>query len=949
MFIPQKRHHLPIVADSAFFFVNLRKRMLPLVLTIFFLLPYATVMAQQESGKHPHKASPSRAQNLRKIDGRIYDKTTGGGIPFVSIYLPETEQGTVADVNGLFEIRTRQRAELRLKVTALGYATKEISVKDGDVHVDIALELQSVALEGFTVTAKYTDRMGSNAVISQEALEYIQPVSIQDLFQLLPGGKIGANNMQNRQLISSRQAGCDQTTSFGMGINVNGVPIRNDGMRIQLTGFTGSGPADKEGNVDVNTGVDLRTISTDHIETVTVERGIASAKEGNVSSGTIYIKPKQGKSPLRARVKFDPLNKLAYVGKGVLLSERSGTLYIGGDIVRSTSSIDDTRGAYNRITAQTNWNNQTNLFRKKTDISISCGYTTSFNNNKSDDAIETFKESYKTRYSRMTLTAKIKAGLNSLLANDIELIASADWSQDVLEHYKQVVNKSVMPIQKSTTEGESEGEFLPQSYRTFYKIDNRPLSVFAQLTAYKFGNIGKSADYSLLMGASVSSAKNHGVGTIVDPLRPPFPSNDFIRPRPNSEIPAIMNQAGYVEAKLRYRRGKGETESRLGFRETMLLNLPRRYYMRGRMLWEPRLQLAYTLTTGNVTNTLRLGYGVENKLPSADFLYPDKVYTDFVSLNAYFSNPDKRRLITYTKIQNPANGQVKENKNRKAEIGWDLKYRDCMLSLTAFAERMDGGMEYLTTYSPVAYTYYYELKHPVDTKPEKEDFNSYWRKDFAQLRMPVNSAKIIKRGIEYRLHVPNINLLKSDIEINGAYYNTLYTSGVPVMYYPSIVQNSLPYPYVGIYDGFEKTYAENFNTNVWINTRLPNMRLIFTHFIQVIWFEKTRRGKDVSEYPQKYMDNDGQIHEFLTEMIEGNPEFKALKRDFLSSRYNELATPVSLRMNLKMTKEFGERVKLSFFADNLIQASPKYQDNYKHTRRNWYSPFFGAELTLNLF
>ena len=210
--------------------------------------------------------------------------------------------------------------------------------------------------------------------------------------------------MQGRRLISSRQVGSDEVTSFGMGISINGIPVQNDGQRIQLSGMTGNGSVDREGNISVNTGVDLRTLSTDHIETITVGRGIASAKEGNLSSGSIRIVQKQGQSGLRARVKFDPLNKLAYLGKGFLLSEKLGTLYLGADIVRSSNSIDDVRGTYNRITTQANWNNQHRWWGKKTDMNISGSYITSFNNNKSDDVITMFNEKYNTRYQRLMLS-----------------------------------------------------------------------------------------------------------------------------------------------------------------------------------------------------------------------------------------------------------------------------------------------------------------------------------------------------------------------------------------------------------------------------------------------------------------------------------------------------------------------------------------------------------------
>lgn len=922
-------------------------------MTIFRILcPAVLLLCLITSG------SAAADNRSRKISGRVYDKQTDKGIPFATIYMTDAGHGTVTDVEGRFTLTAAMNGDIHIKVSSLGYATRSVTVKSGSGNrLSIALAPQSVALENFTVTAKYNDKLGSDVTVDQEALEYIQPTSVQDILQLLPGGKIGSNNMQSRQLISSRQAGSDASTSFGMGISIDGIPMQNDGQRVQMTGFTGQGSVDKEGNVGVNTGVDLRTLSTDHIESVTVGRGIASAKEGNISSGNIRITQKQGQSPLRVRVKFDPLNKLLYVGKGILLSEKLGTLYLGADIVRSATSIEDTRGAYNRVTAQANWNNQMTWWGKKVDMSVRAGYITSFNNNKSDDLIEAYDEKYNTRYQRMMLSAKLSARLDRLLVDELELMASADYSSDVLKYDKQVINSTVTPMQKSTVEGESEGEYLQSSYRTFYKIDNRPLNAFARLTASKFGNITGRLNYSAMAGTSLSYVKNLGQGAVVDPSRPPYPSSEFIRPRANSDIPAIVNHAGYAEVKLHYRHGRSELNTQLGLRETMMLNLPSNYALNGLMLWEPRLQMSYTCKFGKGNRdtgrgrksvTVRAGYGVENKLPSADFLYPDKVYHDFIALNAYFTDPAKRLLITNTKIQDPANPDLRENKNRKTELGLDVRLDEYVFSLTMFREKMDGGVEYFTRYSPVAYTYYYELKHPVDQKPARDDFYSRERRSFMQLRVPMNSAEVTKKGIEYRIHIPQIKSLKTEVEINGAYYKTVYSSGIPVMHYPSIMQNNEPYPYVGLYDGYEKTYAENFNTNFWLNTHLPKLKLIFTNFIQIIWFERSRLGTDVDVYPRRYMDTYGNISELTDEMIAQDNSFSSLRRDFLSARYNELRKPVSLRMNLKLTKEFSKWIKLSFFADNIIQISPKYKNNYKQTRRDWHRPFFGAELTVNI-
>ena len=389
---------------------------------------------------------------------------------------------------------------------------------------------------------------------------------------------------------------------------------------------------------------------------------------------------KKGESPIRARVKFDPNNKLAYVGKGVRLGERAGTMYIGADIVHSASNIEDTRGAYNRFTAQLNYNNQVRWFGKTADISMYGSYVTSFNNYKSDEMIEAREEKYNTRYQRAALSTKLNWALNWLLVDNLEGMVSVDYTSNLLKHHKTVSNTTVTPVQQATEEGEHEGTFLPSIYKTFYKLDNQPVNAFAQLTAQKFGTIGEHINYNYLYGGSYNMTKNVGLGAVTDPLRPPFPSENYLRPRRNCDIPALMHLAFYAETKWNLKFGVHDFETSMGLRDVMMTNLPSHYVLQNKMLFEPRLQGAYTLNTriGNrvMQNIFRVGYGVENKLPSVDYLYPDLVYHDFIALNAYFNDESKRLLITNTRIEDPTNPDLRENKNKKLEIGYDWKFKD---------------------------------------------------------------------------------------------------------------------------------------------------------------------------------------------------------------------------------------------------------------------------------
>ncbi|MBD8389326.1 TonB-dependent receptor [Dysgonomonas sp. BGC7] len=892
-----------------------------------------------------------------QIKGRILDNSTKMPIPFANIYMPDIEKGTITDADGFFSFSATYRDNLRIRFSSLGYATQNITIKKNPSQIEILLMPLSIELEEFSVTAKYSENMGSDAKIGQEALEYIQPTSIKDIFLLLPGGTIGSNNIQNRSLTSSRQAGSDQSTSFGMGVSVDGMPMQNDGIRMQMGGYTGQSSTDPYGKVSsLNTGVDLRTISTDHIESVTVTKGIASAKEGNLSSGSIKVSSKKGKTPLRIRAKIDPLNKLAYVGKGFFLSEKLGTLHTGIDITKSASDLRSTKDAYNRITAQANYNNLFYLFGKKIDFNLRGSLVSSFSNTKKDELTEENTEHYKTTYKRYTASSKIIASLDYPIIDELEVLISADYSKDILNHDKKVSLTTVTISSTATQEGINEAIYLPDLYRTSYKIENKPLNIFSSISGTKQGLIVENLNYSVLAGTSLSHVKNHGRGVVVDLFRPPFPSDAYTRPRANSDIPALVNSASYIETKLRYQKGKNELNTSIGLRGTQVLNLPKDYALNGLLLLEPRIQFSYTLRNKikeerMLSNTIRFGFGIENKLPSLDFLYPDKVYKDFVALNYYSNTSELRTAYVYSTVHDPSNSGIRENQNKKIELGWDIKYDKYIFSLTLFREKMKGGIEYYPGYTAISYTKYDGEKPknpPITEKPNIDDFESKQISDYIISSNLVNSAKIIKKGLEYRISIPKIDIIKSDIEINGAYYKTLYTSGVPGMERPRGIDANGFYPYIGIYDGYEKTYSDRFNTNVWINTHLPKLKLIFTNFIQLVWFESSQLGRDVDPYPSKYMDLNGNIINITPQEVDNDSQLRAMKRVFNDARYEKNKRPVSMLINLKLTKEFNRSVKLSFFANNILEISPTYKTNFQRTERDWHSPFFGTELIINL-
>ena len=87
-----------------------------------------------------------------------------------------------------------------------------------------------------------------------------------------------------------------------------------------------------------------------------------------------------------------------------------------------------------------------------------------------------------------------------------------------------------------------------------------------------------------------------------------------------------------------------------------MFNLDTKYTELRKLQVEPRINAALSFNIDlaggkSLRNMFRFGFGQENKLPTLDYIYPDRVYKDMIVLNAYTKQDDPfNHLITYTKI-----------------------------------------------------------------------------------------------------------------------------------------------------------------------------------------------------------------------------------------------------------------------------------------------------------
>lgn len=906
-------------------------------------------------------------------DNKLYDIVgvvvcPEGPVPYADVFIEDLRVGVTADGEGRFVLTRIPEGKHKVQTQTLGYldAVQWVTVSGKDAYVKINIKPSVYELEQVEIMAKKNVR--NKLEVNETAIEYVQPVSLADVMILLPGNLYKENSMTGFSLNTNRQAGSDQNTSLGIGVSADGVPQSSDGNRTQMVGITsnsysGSGDSQIKERSSINSGTDMRYISTDHIQSVEYTKGISSPRYGNLSNGLIKINSKYGVSPLRVRTKIDLKNKLVYAGEGFSFGPKAGTLYVGADFLSAVDDIREEMDKFQRITGQAYYNNKFKLGDYTLDLDAKVAQTISVNKMKKDELTYEYDETYKADYSKTDLMAKMKLNLNKSWIDNIEWINSLDRTDDRIDRHYCVISSNPRSTPKSYEEGEHEGYYLPTMYYSDYYVENIPVNFYSQMNFNSRLQFGDKWNLNFEYGADFHSTKNWGDGAVIaNPELPPFPyDNSYMRPRKNWDIPAIEVGGAYMHGILSYKPTENQTAKLdAGGRLTEMFNLPDDYALNHKLLTEPRINASY-LFGKKLKSNIRIGYGEENKLPTMDYLYPEKIYKDYWMLNAYTNDPANRHLITYTKIYDAVNKELRENKNHKLEVGYDLSIGNFEMSLTLFREFSNTGFEYFEFYAPVTYQLYSTLREDVDIsnrRPEKSDYIEQTYSEFTSYTKVMNSKKTTKRGLEYRIIFPKINAIQTNLEINGAYYKTEYGSSQPDYYYPNSKVGDNMYPYVGIYDLDATTTEQQFNSNFWFNTHIPRFRLIFTNFFQLVWIQTSQYSDNFDgiykKTPYAYIDFNNVTHTVTAselEKINGNEDVSwyQLKRQSTISAYAKDEKPVYLLWNIKATKELNDWAKLSFFVNGILDVHPKYMGKTSATtKREWSNPYFGMEMILTV-
>ena len=246
------------------------------------------------------------------IKGYVLDEETNEPIVGATVsYEQKSRLLTVTNADGQFQIP--RNSESQLKISYIGYKTLiTVPTKDGRY----LMRAEISRLGEVVVTAQESRGLTSASKIEKHAMEHLQPSSFADLLELLPGGQSKDPVLNAANTIRLREAnpmGSDYaTSSLGTSFLVDGAPISTNANMQYVSGAWESAATSRD---NTNAGVDMRTISTDDVESVEIVRGIPSVEYGDLTSGLVKINRRRGGHDWQARLKSDMGSQLFYLSK----------------------------------------------------------------------------------------------------------------------------------------------------------------------------------------------------------------------------------------------------------------------------------------------------------------------------------------------------------------------------------------------------------------------------------------------------------------------------------------------------------------------------------------------------------------------------------------------------------------------------------------------------------
>jgi len=920
-----------------------------------------------------------------KVAGQVVERGTGEPVVMASVVVGELGLWAVTDADGRFELTNVPAGRQVLTFSLLGYETQQrpIEVKGDIAKLRVEMAVTSLALDGVVVTAKEGGEITSASKISKQTLEHIQPSSLKDVMQLLPGSVTENPSLTQVGTLSIRDIGTTAANVAGTALIVDGASFSNDANLQMLS--TGTAMGDGQGNAasTAGSGVDSRQVSTDNIESVEVIRGIPSVVYGDLTSGAVVVKTKAGVTPWEIRLKADPQLKQISFGKGFQLGEKGGVLNFDADYAHAYNDVRTPASAYNRVNFQAGWSGN---IRKVFTINAKLRGNWSNATNASDPDL-LLDELTQERDRGLRLNVNGRWIVNKPWLTNVEYLVAGSITDQFSRSRVYQGSAGRTPTSAVLSDGEYEAFFTPAQYYSDVQVFGRPIDAQAKLTAHQMGKYGAVTN-KVLAGFEWKCQGNVGKGKVFDPTMPPSPgSASAFRERSYRDIPFLHALTGYLEDNFKVPLGSTTLELQAGARVNTIL--ARGITTNAFFSVEPRINARYTIVKrpeGLRELVIRGGWGITGKMPSMVYLYPEPAWKDMVSFyyNDFDASGTGLAVITTKRVET-ARETLRLQRSRNAEAGLEFETNRFSGSLVGFYEKMTDGYGFTTEYVPMVYNRYgYTWNGGTPSQvvlPSGADLT--WRigsvtmdgqplpyitdTTFMAVSRPVNGVTLEKWGVEWTFDVAKIPAISTSINVSGAWMHvaTLNTAYAQRLY--AGTSSGRTYPWVGIYAGSANTSngseKDRISTNVRFITHIPQLAMVVTLTAQMVFLESSRNlcrfdGQDLAWFdadgtghvaPLYIMDRAGVVQPFTAEMRE-DPQYRNLILNTNTGNfYVRQSYPFYGMLNLRLSKEIGRWATVSFYANNFLNLRGRVRNSVTHYPADRNTPlYFGAEVKITI-
>lgn len=874
------------------------------------------------------------------IKAVILDKT-GEPLSGATMQLVQSGLWGISGKDGEVEIRNVPRLPVAYKVSMLGYKDVEGEIcLDGKDNVRILMEEESLSMREVVVVAQAGQGGESTtSIIGRQALDHLQATSLKDILQLLPGGV----SMKNPSLTSPgqfkvRTLASDDNATFGAAIIINGMPVSTNANMNTGLGLSSISSG--------NSGADLRSIATDDIESVEIIRGVASAEYGDVSSGVMIVNKRIGVSDLNMKARIMPGIMQLHAGKGFDIKS-AGSLNISADYARGTSDPRFLTDKYNRgilslahrkTLLDKTWTLTTNI-----DLS----YTGEWKGADPDEP-EAMKKFFSSRDAfslRLSHNGMLK--LDKALARTLKYDVALSLSSDRIFN-DRLVSVGSGAILDATKDGMYEGTPYPSSYETLSGTKSNPVMYWAKFSDLFYLNVGNMSN-RFNVGTEWKIEGNRGIGQYDKTLK--FKAFAQDRIRRFCDIPYMNQISAYVEDNVVLTFGERRYPNitgQVGVRWTVV----QPWRNERMMALSPRLNIAVNPVR---YLSLRLGYGISEKVPSLQDLYPSPDYYDFYNMSV--SDGQKSYYLYSTRVFDNKPVSIKTMRGTKYELGFDVRLDNGMsFSVVGYHEKVSRGFgpdnsEWKTLVFDVwnAADVTFTGQKPIYDKqnPSRRDTVLY------NLIRPGNPKSRRNRGIEFDFNFGKINATNTSFYLSGAWSETRSSSSN--LGYKLPVGEARNYgPVYVVYPESSYSFSENrrFSATLRVVQHIPAIRFIVSASAQCILYEYDHEVSSGTRplgyiYGSEYI----KFTEDQLDDIEFNFHGYMLKDQIFDTRISNVPVtwPAIWCLDMRVTKEIGDKAGFSFYANNVLFSQP-WQSNsvsVSKVERNGGLFSYGLEIFLN--